>query len=135
MDFDKIQFVMIGKHIKIFTDLLKKVVVSLDLECPFGNEHNNHLIYNNWILNDENFKLFQDIEQSFFNYMVEQYSIDSEWKWKSSLRKNSRFGSLLRTTNSFDYEYEKESLYSVDIIIDSVWLHRKTKTFGLLLKC
>jgi hypothetical protein len=135
MDFEKIQFTMIGKHVKIFTDSLKKVQVNVDLECPFGNEYNNHMIYNNWILDETNLKLFQNIEESFKNHMIEQYSISSQWTWKSSIRKNSRFGSLLRTTNTMGYDYEKEYSFSVDITIDSIWLHKGTKTFGLMLHC
>lgn len=135
MNFDTIQFIMIGKHINIFTDSLEKITINAEMVCPFGNEHNNHMIYNNWILDEKNLELFQNIEESFRKHMTEKYNIGSQWKWKSSIRNNQRFSKLLRTTNNSTCEYEKEGLYSVDITIDNIWLHKGTKTFGLIFHC
>jgi len=135
MDFNNIQFVMMGKHVKIYTDTLKKIIINVNMETAFGNEINNHMTYNNWILKEDNRLLFQNLEDNFKEHMILKYEIGSEWNWKTSLRPNGTYENLLRTTNKSKCEYIKKNLYEVDITIDSIWLHKQTKTFGLMLQC
>lgn len=133
MNFDKIKFIKMGKHIKVFNLEMEKINFTHELSSPFGNEKNANLIYVNWTI-DDLLEMLETIELEFYNHLKIVFEINSDWSWTSSVRKNS-YGNLLRSTNKSLNVYEKNKLYNVTISIDSIWLHKQTKTFGILWIC
>lgn len=131
MNPDNIVLVKVGKHINIHDNKMKKFIYNMDLITPFGTEESNHVYYCNWIINGKNLNLILEIENIMEKYMREKYDIGDNWIWKSNIRSNDRFKYLLRTTHKSDYEFTINYINNVDVMVNCIWLHKITKTFGI----
>ena len=128
-----LHFIKMNKSIKLYTVDMEKLVLNFQLTASFGNEYNNNNTYVNWIVENSIVNQITRLERDIYEHMVETYDIDESWSWKTSLRKNKRWKTLLRTKNVSENDYEQDGYYDVDVTIDGIWLHKNTKTFGLLL--
>lgn len=134
MNFSKIKLIKSGKHISVFNDKMEKIHFKEHLLTHFGNERNDNVDYINWEINDKLSDILQKIEIDFCNYMKVEFNIGSGWQWKTSVRPQLTFV-FLRTTNSSKMIVNKNAQYDVKIVLDSIWVNKQTKTFGILWTC
>lgn len=131
MNFDKIRFIKSGKHISIFNDKMEKIHFIEDLCTIYGNERNDNVNYVNWTIDDSLKSTLENVENEFCTFMKSEFEINDSWTWKYSVRTLS-YQNVIRTTNSKNKNVNKNEMYTVKVILDSVWLNKQTKTFGIL---
>ena len=138
MNFDKIDIIKYNnKCLKIWTtDNQKLDKINFDLEdmtCPFGLEKFADMSYINWIIDDDLEGILKVTDTSFHNEMVRRNDTYATWKWISAIRSKDNHKTLLRTKYTGDdlTDY-KTYTYNINIVLDSIWLNSKTKTFGII---
>jgi len=135
MDFTKIQLINYNStKIKILNYKMEKIFFDVeDMVSPFGSEDVSGLKYINWDLGDKDMEdMIRTIEDSFKNEYNKKYDIDG-WEWISAIRKRQYpYTNLFRTKLISDKSFKPNMRYSVKLTIDSIWIHKKTKTYGLL---
>lgn len=140
MNFDKIDIIKYNnKCLKIWTtddQKLDKINFDLDnMTCPFGLEKFADTSYINWIIDDELEKLLKITDNSFYKEMMRRNDMYTAWQWISAIRSKDKHKTLLRTKYNNDEnkvsDY-KQHTYNINIVLDSIWLNNKTKTFGII---
>ena len=134
MDISKLNFIKYGKHVIVHDDKMKKISIPINTLTSFGDEVFNDMIYTNWILNDSDKLIFENIENSIYIFFKEEFNIDSIWIWKSSIR-HTDFGLFLRTTNKNNKKYNKNEIYDINIILNRIWINKDEKSFGIVWSC
>jgi len=136
MDFSKIEINKFdNKHMKIYTtsnQTYEKIKFDLEnIKTPFGIEDYSNMKYINWEINNDLTELLEVVDDSFKNRMIEINSKYTSWSWISAIKKSSNYDTLLRTKLVDDLKVEK-TYNNITIMIDSIWLEKKSKTFGIL---
>jgi len=134
MNFDNIIFVKFGKHINVYNKKMEKIYFLEQLSTVFGNEHSNSVNYINWTLSEDLLETLVDIETGMHAHMKETYEIKDDWTWCPSVRHLQDLH-CLRTTNSSDTQVVKNKEYTIKITLDRIWLHKPTKTYGIMWLC
>jgi len=102
-----------------------------EIKTPFGIEQYANMKYINWEMNDNMVELLELVDNSFKNEINKLYSKYNTWTWKSAIKKSDSYNTLLRTKLNVD-NAELNVLNNIIIIIDSIWLDNKSKTYGIL---
>lgn len=135
MNFDKIQLTLMGKQLTVHTvekGKLDKIKFTMTGKTPFGIEEFAEQQYINWEIDDDMVELLLIVEQNFAQELTSNYEMYKTWTLKSSIKGKEEYVKLLRTKNKCSKEVQPHILYDITIILDSIWLHKKDKTFGLM---
>lgn len=140
MNFDKIDIIKHNKRsLKIWTrenQKMDKINFDIDeMTCPFGIENFADTTYINWEIDEDLQNILEITDKSFKNELIRRNSDYNSWIWTSAIRTKDKHKTLLRTK----YEGESSKLkdyknytFDINIVIDSIWLNTKSKTFGIL---
>ena len=135
MNFHKIQLTPMGKQLTVHTveqGKLEKITFAMLGKTPFGIEEFGGQNYINWEIDDDMVELLLTVEQNFAQELTSNYDSYKSWSFKSSVKGKEEYTKLLRTKNKCSKEIQPHILYSVTITLDSIWLHKKNKMFGIM---
>ena len=111
---------------------MEKINFTITTKTPFGIETYEGNKYINWEINDEMIDLLELVEQNFTDELKKNYSTYGSWNLRTAIRGKEGYEKLLRTRMINDLNVEPNVEYDVTIELESIWLHRKNKMFGIL---
>lgn len=135
MNFHNIRLTPIGKQLVVHTTKtgkIEKINFTMEAKTPFGIETYEENKYINWEIDNEMISLLELVEQNFTNELKKNYGNYNSWSLKTAIRGKEGYEKLLRTKVVGDLVVEPNTTYDVTIILESIWLHKKNKTFGIL---
>lgn len=135
MNFSKIQLTPMNKQLTVHTiqhNKMNKINFTMCGKTPFGIEEYNSQKYVNWEIEDDMVELLLIVEQNFAQELNTNYDMYKSWSLKSAIKGKEEYTKLLRTKVKNNVEIQPHISYSVTIILDSIWLHKKDKTFGIM---
>lgn len=135
MNFHKIQLTPMGKQLTVHTiqqGKMEKINFTMSGKTPFGIEEYSGQKYINWEIDDDMVELLLIVEQNFAQELSTNYDAYKSWSFKSAIKGKEEYTKLLRTKVKNSIEVQPHILYSVTITLDSIWLHKKDKLFGVM---
>lgn len=135
MNFNKIQLVKCGPtKVKILNDKFEHLFFDItDIVTPFGSEDISGRHYINWEIDDKETEEFLLTIDKSFKEEYDKNNDVSDLTWNSAIIKRPfPYNSIFRTKNISETNFLPNTRYNIRISLDSIWLHKKTKSYGLL---
>lgn len=137
MDITKLQFINYSDaRINILNYKMEPLFFEMtDVITPFGNEIVSDVTINssyvNWEFSDEMKNIIVIVTNAIKNEVIKRRPETETWTFKDSIKLyNGK--NLFKTKNVNNRIFLKNINYNIKITIDSVWLYKKNKTFGIL---